>query len=174
MLLTRFWYIFLAAVAGFSIAAMLLVRSTYERDRGRDSETLLRGDRRQIDEFLRTEARVRLDNLTPVASNPDLTRLISQANSRTTDAALRDLAPRLSQQLRTLNSGMGGEASGHMLIAVDSRGYVVGRTGSSESSGIGDYLGGLPLVARALDGYVRDDVWELQSRILRMAARPWS
>jgi hypothetical protein len=173
MLLSRFWYVVLAAVAGISIAAMLIVRSTYERDRGRDSETLLRGDRRQIDEFMRTEARVRLDNLAPVASSPDLTRLMSQAGSRANDGpALRDLSLRISQQLRTLNNGMGGEASGHMLIAVDARGVVIGRVGINETAGIGDYLGGVPLVARALDGYVRDDTWELQGRVFRMAARP--
>ena len=87
MLLSRFWYIVLAAVAGISIAAMMIVRSTYQRDRGRDSETLLRGNRRQIDEFMRTEARVRLDNLVPLASNPDLTRLMNTASTRRDDNA---------------------------------------------------------------------------------------
>ena len=173
MLLSRFWYVVLAAVAGISIAAMLIVRSSYERDRGRDSETLLRGDRRQIDEFMRTEARVRLDNLVPVAGSPDLTRAMGQAATRANDGpALRDISMRVTQQLRTLNNGMGGEASGHMLIAVDARGIVVGRVGINENAGIGDYLGGVPIVARALDGYVRDDTWELQGHVFRMAARP--
>ena len=173
MLLSRFWYVVLAAVAGLSIATMFIVRSAYEHDRGRDSETLLRGDRRQIDEFLRTEARVRLDNLVPVASNPELTRLMSQAGARANDGpALRDIAQRVSQQLRQLNTGMGGEAAGQMMIAVDARGFVIGRTGANETAGIGDYLGGLPVVARALDGNVRDDTWELYQRVFRMAARP--
>jgi hypothetical protein len=172
MLLSRFWYIVLAAVAALAIAGAVIVRNTYEHDRGRDSETLLRSDRQQIENLLRTDARVRLDNLAPVAANPDLTLLMVQARDRAPDAPLTDLARRISAQLRTLNEQLGEAARGQMLLAVDPRGVLVGRTGLNENSSIGEYVGGHPLIARALDGYVRDDTWEIQGRVFRMAARP--
>ncbi len=173
MLLSRFWYVVLSALAGISIAAMLVVRNTYERDRGRDSETLLRGDRRQIDEFLRVEARARLDNLVAVASDPDLTRAMEQARTRANDgAALNEIALRVAARLRTLNSGLGAQAAGQLLMAVDHRGFAVARTGLNETAAPGEYVGGIPVIARALDGFVRDDMWELQGHVYRVAARP--
>lgn len=173
MLLTRFWYLVLSVVAVLAMVGTTIVRSTYEGDRSRDAETLLRGDRQQVDNFLRTDARLRLNNLLEISSQQDFTRLMEQARTRANDGpALQELAARIAQQLRAMNGRLPPEGQGHMLVAVDMRGLIVGRVGTGEASGAGEYVGGLPVIARALDGYVRDDTWELQGRVLRVAARP--
>lgn len=173
MFMSRFWYLVLSVVTVVALVSTSIVTSTYQRDRARDAETLLRGDRQQIDNFLRTDARVRLDNLTPVGANPELSRLLNACLTRANDGgALQSHSQRINTQLRSLNDGLGEAARGQMLFAVDSRGILVGRTGLQETSGLGDFVGGLPLIDRALRGYVRDDVWEIQGRVYRMSARP--
>jgi hypothetical protein len=172
MLLSRFWYLVLATVAVVSIAFGMLVRGAYEHDRGKDAETLLAGDRRQIEEYLRTDARVRIDTLREVSTSADFTRLMNQARERANDSALRDLSNRIQQQLSTLNNRLDEGARAHVLIAVDTRGYVVGRDGFNSSQGIGDYMGSHPVIAAALNGYLRDDAWALQGSVYRIAAVP--
>ncbi|MDP3277459.1 MAG: MXAN_5187 C-terminal domain-containing protein [Deltaproteobacteria bacterium] len=172
MLLTRFWFLLLSAVAVVAISFGMLVRGAYQADRGKDAETLLAGDRRQIEEYLRTDARVRLDTLRELSTSADFARLMNQARERTSDATLRDVATRIQQQLTTLNNRLEEPTRSHVLIAVDPRGMVVGRDGFNASQGIGDYLGGLPLVSAALNGYLRDDAWALQGSLYRMAAVP--
>jgi hypothetical protein len=172
MLLSRFWYLLLATVAVVAVAFGMLVRGAYETDRGKDAETLLAGDRRQIEEYLRTDARVRIDTLREVATSADFTRLMNQARERTSDATLRELAGRIQQQLGTLNQRLDEASRAHMLIAVDPRGYVVGRDGFNAAQGVGDYLGSHPAVAAALHGYLRDDAWALQGSVYRVAAVP--
>ncbi|MBL8602991.1 MAG: hypothetical protein JNK72_13790 [Myxococcales bacterium] len=169
MLFTRFWILLLAAIAGLSGAAMTLARKTYDHDRETDTGALVAADRRSIDEFLRRDARTRLDDLTPVAANPQLVTLMEQTVRRTDDSSSA-IGTQITGRLRELNREL-GPLRGDMLIAVDPRGMVVGRTGLNEGE-VGQYLGGHPLVERALGGNVRDDLWEVSGVAYRMSARP--
>lgn len=172
MLLSRFWYLLLATIASVALAFAMLVRGAYEHDRAKDAETLLAGDRRQIEEYLRTDARVRIDTLRELSTSSDFTRLMNQARERQNDSTLRDLAQRIQQQLGTLNNRLEDGSRAHMLIAVDPRGIVVGRDGFNSGQGIGDFIGAHPVVAAALNGYLRDDAWALQGSVYRLAAVP--
>ncbi|MBL8679279.1 MAG: hypothetical protein JNK05_08950 [Myxococcales bacterium] len=172
MLVSRFWYLLLATIASIAIAFAMLVRGAYEHDRAKDAETLLAGDRRQIEEYLRTDARVRIDTLRELATAADFTRMMNQARERTNDSALRELSGRIQQKLGELNNRLEENSRSHVLIAVDTRGYVVGRDGFNASQGIGDFIGAHPLVAAALNGYLRDDAWPLQGSVYRVAAVP--
>src|SRR4029079_1250169 len=59
------------------------------------------------------------------------------------------------------------------IFAVDQAGRVVGQSGFDQASGIENFeLGGYPVVADALHGWVRDDTWVLGGRIYRVVARP--
>jgi hypothetical protein len=172
MLVSRFWYLLLATIASIAIAFAMLVRGAYESDRGKDAETLLAGDRRQIEEYLRTDARVRIDTLRELSTGADFTRMMNQARERNNDTALRELSGRIQQKLGELNNRLEENSRAHILIAVDTRGYVVGRAGFNASQGIGDFIGAHPLVAAALNGYLRDDAWSLQGSVYRVAAVP--
>lgn len=169
MLFSRFWILLLAAIAGLSVAATTLARKTYEHDRETDTGALVSADRRSIDEFLRRDARSRLDDLAPVAANPQLVTLMEAAVRRADDAPAT-IGAQITQRLRGLNGEL-GPLRGEILLAVDPRGIVVGRTGLNEGE-VGQYLGGHVLVERALAGNVRDDLWEIAGVAYRMAARP--
>jgi len=169
MLFTRFWILLLAAIAGLSVATTTLARRSYEHDREVDTGALVSADRRSIDEFLRRDARSRLDDLAPVAANPALVTLMEQTIRRADDAQAT-IGTQITQRLRALNGEL-GPLRGEILFAVDPRGIVVGRTGLNEGE-VGQYLGGHALVERALAGSVRDDVWEIAGVAYRMAARP--
>src|SRR5205814_4697899 len=59
------------------------------------------------------------------------------------------------------------------MFAVDQAGRVVGQVGFDQASGIDNFeLGGYPVVADALHGWVRDDSWVLGGHIYRVVARP--
>ncbi len=169
MLFSRFWMVLLALVAGASVAAMTLARTTYDHDRATDVASLVDSDRRIVEEYLRRDARTRLDDLAPLASDPGLVPLMVTATRRTGDTPAA-IGTAITAKLRELNQGL-GPLRGEVLFAVDPRGIIVGRVGLQENE-TGQYVGGLPLVERALAGNVRDDIWELSGRAYRMAARP--
>lgn len=169
MLFTRFWMLLLAVVAGLSLAAMALARGTYEHDRAADTAAMLGSDRRLLDEFLRRDARTRVDDLAPVSSNAQLVTLM-ETTIRRADDAPATIGPAITARLRELNQSLGA-LRGEVMIAVDPRGVVVGRTGLGEGE-LGANLGGLPLVQSALAGNTRDDLWEISGQAYRMAARP--
>ena len=169
MLFSRFWMVLLALVAGASVAAMTLARKTYDHDRAADVATMVDSDRRIVEEFLRRDARTRLDDLGPLASDPGLVALMVTTTRRTSDAPAA-IGPAITGRLRELNQGLGA-LRGEVLFAVDPRGVIVGRVGLQENE-VGQYVGGLPLVERAIAGNVRDDLWEISGTAYRMAARP--
>ena len=169
MLFSRFWMVLLALVAGASVAAMTLARKTYDHDRATDVATMVDSDRRIVEEFLRRDARTRLDDIGPVSSDASLVALMVTATRRTADTPAA-IGTAITTRLRELNQGL-GPLRGEVLFAVDPRGVVVGRVGLQENE-VGQYVGGLPLVERAIAGNVRDDIWEIAGTAYRMAARP--
>ena len=59
------------------------------------------------------------------------------------------------------------------IFAVDQTGRVVAQVGFDQASGIENFeLGGYPVVADALHGWVRDDSWVLGGRIYRAMVAP--
>lgn len=169
MLFSRFWMVLLALLAGAAVAAMTMARTTYNHDRADDVAAMVDGDRRIVEEFLRRDARTRLDDLGPLASDASLVGLMVTATRRTADTPAA-IGAGITARLRELNQGL-GPLRGEVLLAVDPRGVVVGRVGLQEGE-VGQFVGGLPLVERAIAGNVRDDIWDLSGTAYRMAARP--
>ncbi|HEX6240961.1 MAG TPA: MXAN_5187 C-terminal domain-containing protein, partial [Polyangiales bacterium] len=82
----------------------------------------------------------------------------------------QDAPKGLKERLRTLNQQL-EELRADLLIAVDEKGLIVaqeGRRPAREGAG----LGKVPLVERALAGYLGDDVWVYDGEVYRVAARP--
>ena len=169
MLFSRLWMALLALIACLALGTASLMRQTYLHDREGDTGALLGNDRRVVEELLRREARTRLDDLTPVSANPQLVTLLEGIRTRANDDAAT-IGQAITARLRALNTEL-GPLRGDVLIAVDPRGVVVGRAGFGEGE-VGQFLGGHALIASALAGNARDDVWELSGNAYRMAARP--
>ena len=106
MLFSRFWMVLLALVAGASVAAMTLARKTYDHDRATDVATMVDSDRRIVEEFLRRDARTRLDDIGPVSSDASLVALMVTATRRTADTPAV-IGTAITTRLRELNQGLG-------------------------------------------------------------------
>jgi hypothetical protein len=111
------------------------------------------------------EARARIDALAPLAADGDV-----RDGLRGKKVNGQDAPKGLKDRLRTLNQQL-EEMRADLLIAVDDKGLIVaqeGRRAAREGAG----LGKVPLVERALHGFLGDDVWVYDNEVYRVAARP--
>jgi hypothetical protein len=170
MFLSRFWYLVVAALAGAAVAAYLIAVGQYNQTRGEDQKALLIKDRVQVEALLKLDARARIDALQGIAADETVrTAMASAFNARSEDAT-KNARANLMPRLRTLNEGL-QEVKGDFLAALDERGRAVAQIGINENvEGLG--YGQFPLVEAALRGYLRDDVWRLDDKLYRVAARP--
>jgi hypothetical protein len=171
MILSRFWYVILALAATFALLVALLVASvvdTIKRDAVIDD---LRRDRFEVEALLKLDARSRIDAIAPIAANAEVRSALRTASVRTAGQPIPpDVTTRLRAKLEELNGRLEG-MRGDLLFAVDRNGWIVAAIAPGQiptGAGLGDF----PLVARAREGYVRDDVWVYNDDIYRMAARP--
>ena len=170
MLLSRFWYLFLAVAATTALAAALLAQGMVNRQYDSDLQDSLRRDRFEVEAVMKLDARSRIDAIGPIAAHQDVRNGLREASARRNDDALRDLNPRVKEAIRGLNRQLAG-MSGDVLFALDRDGVIVAQLGPNEAR-FGASLATFPLVERALAGYVRDDVWLYDGVVYRMVARP--
>ena len=185
MLLSRFWYIFLAVAAAAAASAALLAQAVIN---ARSDEALadsLQRDRTMVDAVLRLEARSRLDRIAFITVDSKLGALLKQAADVTDEKKLHELGAAAKEILRAHVGAHGrsrrrrGSAEGKraelepdIAFALDGNGRIIAQLGPLEANPPGASLATFPLVRRALQGYVRDDVWVYDRRVYRVAARP--
>ncbi len=171
MILTRFWAFLLTIAAIVGIAAAL-VTATLVDDQYRTSTVndLVR-DRFEVEQTLKIDARARLDAIAPIAANGDVRSALRRASARRDPAVVDpEIATPLRQTLQRLN-GQLEQMAGDLVFAVDQDGWIIAAVAPvNPPDGAG--LGQFPLVRRALEGYLTDDVWVYNDGVYRMAARP--
>ncbi len=165
MLLTRVWFLVLAVAAILGLSTALLARGVINREQlGSVDDQLLR-DRFAIEMLLKLDARARLDALAPIAADGDVRDALRGKRVNGQDAPKA-----LAQRLRTMNQRL-EELRADLLIAVDADGLILAQEGR-RTARAGAGLGKVPLVERALSGYLGDDVWVYDGEVYRVAARP--
>ncbi|HMI92942.1 MAG TPA: MXAN_5187 family protein [Polyangiales bacterium] len=184
MLLSRFWYLFLSVAAAAALGAALLGQAVIN---ARSDEALgdaLARDRAMVDVMLRLEARSRLDRIAFITVDAKLGGLLRQAQGLSDEKRLRELSGAVKETLRSqvsrmVEAGREGGAGENakdlepdIAFALDSDGRIIAQLGPLEQNPPGASLATFPLVKRALQGYLRDDVWVYDRRVYRMAARP--
>ncbi|MFI5308811.1 MAG: MXAN_5187 family protein [Polyangiales bacterium] len=187
MLLSRFWYVFLAVAATAMAVLALLGQAVIN---GKSDEALadsLQHDRAMANAMLRLEARSRLDRIAFITVDNKLGGLLRQAQGVSDDKKLREISAAVKDTLRAhvgriveaAGSGAEGgddqkdkELEPDIAFALDGDGRIIAQLGPLEANPPGASLQTFPLVKRALQGYVRDDVWIYDRRVYRMAARP--
>ncbi len=185
MLLSRFWYVFLAVATAAAVAAALLAQAVIN---GRSDEALaetLQRDRVMANTMLRMEARSRLDRIAFITVDPKLGGLLQKAQGVTDEKRLHELNGAVKEAMRAniariveaagggeAGEQKGGELEPDIAFALDADGRIIGQLGPLEANPPGASLATFPLVKRALQGYLRDDVWIYDRRVYRMAARP--
>ncbi|MBX7196823.1 MAG: hypothetical protein K1X94_32530, partial [Sandaracinaceae bacterium] len=172
MLLSRFWILVLAIAAGLGIAVAVIATRLLDEQTRDETVVDLARDRLQLEMVLKLDARTRIDAIGPIAANGDVRSALREANARTAGAEIPEATrTRLGTRLGELNAQL-AEMAGDLVFAVDAQGIIVAQVGGGQAPPPGAGLGAFPLVARALAGYVRDDVWVWNGELYRMAARP--
>ena len=171
MVLSRFWYVLVGLFLGLSIFVLSLATSMYNRAGARAMAEALSSDSQVVAWYLRDDARQRSGRLIQFGVDPDIAKYLqksTESEAKVPEAA-RD---KLLAALKKVNASIPKEDQFDAVFAVDQAGRVVAHLGYEQASGMSDFeLGGYPVVADALRGYVRDDTLILD-RIYRVVARP--
>jgi len=165
MLLSRVWFLVLAAAAIVGLSTALLARGVINREQVGFVDEQLRRDRFGSEMLLKLDARARIDALSPIAADSAIREGVrgKHGDGQEGGKALRERLRSMNQQLEELRADI--------LIAVDADGVIVAQEGR-RAARAGAGLGKVPLVARALSGFLGDDVWIYDGQVYRMAARP--
>ncbi len=171
MLLSRFWYVLVGVALAGAVYLLLLATNIYNHTAERDSAQLLAADSQVVDWYLRSDARERASELLRPALERGLATALDKA-SATQGELGADVQDAARKVLAAAAAEIPRERGFDALLAVDQHGRVVAQTGFDAARGRSDFeLGGYPVVADALHGYVRDDVLSLD-RLYRVVARP--
>ncbi|HTU57222.1 MAG TPA: MXAN_5187 family protein, partial [Polyangiales bacterium] len=133
-----------------------------------------------LDAILRLEARARLDRIAFISVDNKLGALLKQAAGIPDRQKLGGLSSEakdamnahVSRLLEAQSDASTGAIKPDIAFAVDSGGRIIAQLGPLESNPPGSSLATYPFIARALRGYVRDDVVVYDRRVYRMASRP--
>ena len=171
MVLSRFWYVLLGLFLGLSIFLLSIATSMYNRAGARAMGEALSSDSQVVAWYLRDDARQRSGRLIQFGVDPDIAKYLQKSTD--SEAKVPEEArDKLLAALKKVNASIPKDEQFDAVFAVDQAGRVVAHLGYEQASGLVDFeLGGYPVVADALRGYVRDDTLILD-RIYRVVARP--
>jgi CHASE4 domain len=171
MLASRFWYVFLGLLLGVATFLLFLATSMYNRAGARAMGEALSSDSQVVNWYLSNDARQRSAQLIGFGVDADVARSLQKSNEN--DTKVPDEArEKALAALKKVNASIPADQAFDAVFAVDQAGRVVAHLGYEQASGNDDFeLGGYPVVADALRGYIRDDTLVLD-RIYRVVARP--
>jgi len=168
MILSRFWYLVLAILLGVAAFTLGLAAQMYNRSGERAMRESLAADSSAVTWYLKDDARNRSTALIKIALSPELRTPLAKATPEAKPS--REVREAARVALRKLEADVPAELKFDSLWAVDGNGRVIASVGIEHSE---DWeLGGYPVVADALHGWIRDDAWVWKGRIYRVVARP--
>ena len=163
--------VLLSLLYGAAVFVLFLAMSMYNRAGTRTMAERLSSDSQVVSWYLKEDARLRAAQLIPFAVNQQLARALqksSEADGKIPTAAQE----KVQVALRAANAKIAEDMTFDAVFAVDQHGRVVAQLGYQQALGMDDFeLGGYPVVADALHGYIRDDTLVLD-RVYRVVARP--
>jgi hypothetical protein len=171
MLASRFWYVFLGLIIGVASFLLFLATSMYNRAGARAMGEALSSDSQVVTWYLSNDARVRSAQLIAFGVDSDIAKSLAKSSENEAKVP-EDAREKARAGLKKINASIPADQAFDAVFAVDAHGRVVAHLGYEQASGNQDFeLGGYPVVADALRGYIRDDTLVLD-RIYRVVARP--
>ena len=173
MIATRFWLGIVGLALAFAMLVGQLAVSMHDRLGMRMVSEGLAADSRIVSWYLRNAAREDAAQLIRFVANDAVARALASA-SRASDPSDIDGATRrqLKSTLTKIAAEMQRADAFDAVFAVAQSGEVIAHIGFDQAAGSPEFeLGGYPVVADALHGYVRDDTLQLD-RLYRVVARP--
>ena len=171
MILSRFWYAVLALAFGAAVFVLLLAVQMYNRAGNRAMGEALTADSSAVEWYLKDDARRRASALVQIALNSKIrANLAKSSGEAKVPKAARDENQKV---LRALSEELSEDVKFDAIWAVDASGRLVGAVDEVTGANPEEWeLGGFPIVADALHGWIRDDAWVFKGRIYRVVARP--
>lgn len=171
MIATRFWIGLLGLTLSVAALVAYLAVSMHDRLGVRLAAEGLSADSRVVSWYLKNSAREGAAQLIRFAGNDTVARTLagaSRADRGDIDSATRR---QLKSTLSKIAQELPKDEAFDAIFAVSQTGEVVASIGFDQASDPEFELGGYPVVADALHGYVRDDTLVLD-RLYRIMARP--
>lgn len=169
MFWSKIYFFLIAAAAIVALTVALMLPSPARRQRLAEERQRVVTACDVVNILMHTNARSRID----LAG--DFARSEINVAAVLAPATLSDeISADANQTARTLATELIGSTSGSkpsFVILVDGRGRVVARVGIDDKQ-YGDMLAGYYLVDDALDGYLRDDLWQIGDKLYLTAASP--
>jgi hypothetical protein len=168
MFLSKIWFILIAVAAGVAVTVALVApRPAVQKLSALEGQRL---DRAQYaaEQMLKVDAHKWIDRVSKLGRDAIISESLDSASRGAGEINVihKTVQDRFHSLIPDLASG--GIAA---LVAVDNKGRVVARAGENDKE-YGDYVTGAEMVADALRGYLSDDVWGMNGRLMRMAAAP--
>lgn len=171
MLATRFWSVFVALLLGAAVFVLFVGTSMYNRAGTRTLGESMSSDSQVVSWYLKDDARSRSARLIQFALDPDVAKQL-QTSNQSESKVPNEARDRLQNALKKVNAQIPPAEAFDAVFAVDQYGRVVAHLGYDQASGLPDFeLGGYPVVADGLRGYLRDDTLVLD-RMYRVVVRP--
>ena len=171
MLLSRFWYVLLGLAVGALVFVLYIADSMYNRQGSKAMAEGLSADSQFVSWYLKNDARERSSHLIKFAMDASIPKALSDSSSSESKVPDKARTAALAA-LNKVGSSIPKDQSFDAVFLVDQYGRVVAHTGYEQASGMEDFeLGGYPVVADALHGFVRDETLVLD-RVYRVVARP--
>ncbi|HET9956993.1 MAG TPA: MXAN_5187 family protein [Polyangiaceae bacterium] len=171
MLATRFWSVFVALLLGAAVFVLFVGTSMYNRAGTRTLGESLSSDSQVVSWYLKDDARQRSAQLIQFTLYPDVARYLQKSNESEAKVP-GEARDKLQAALKKVNSQIPAAEGFDAVFAVDQHGRVVAHLGYDQATGMDNFeLGGYPVVADGLRGYLRDDTLVLD-RIYRVVVRP--
>jgi hypothetical protein len=168
MFLSKIWFIIVALVAGVALTfALIAPRPAVQKLGVLEGQRL---DRAQYaaEQMFKVDAHKWIDRVSKLGRDAIVSDSLDAASRGTGEWTV--LHKTLQDRFRALipDLATGGIET---LVAMEGKGRVVARVGDNDKE-YGDYIGGAEVIADALRGYLSDDVWGNDGKLVRVAAAP--
>ncbi|MSP26225.1 MAG: hypothetical protein EXR75_13930 [Myxococcales bacterium] len=174
MIFSRVWYLALSIALAGAAFLLFLATKVSNSSEEKSAARLLTAASHATSFYLKDDGRGRESALLAIAMNADVTEGLKKASLAKTYAELApDTREKAQAALKSFREEKDAPIKFDALFAVDQHGRVLATSnfGNAETSE-GFELGGYALVADALHGWIRDDVWVLGDYLWRVVARP--
>ncbi|MEM6962666.1 MAG: cache domain-containing protein, partial [Myxococcota bacterium] len=171
MLLTRAWSLVLSFLTAAGIAAAYLACGDLQTRSNHHEDVLLSSHQWQIEMWLNKQAMLQIGWTTAFAADDETIAGLRRASQHQSKQVGSDLMRSVRSALRRVNNNLEPSQKADLVLAVNAAGTIVAALGVDELPS-NAALDEMPLVRKALEGYLRDDVWVFGEDVYRVAARP--
>lgn len=175
MLLSRFFYIVLAAALAGALFLLYLATAVTNRTSTKTAERLLTSAGSAVNWYLTDDSRRRAASLVGLTVNSEVSKALQEANGK---EDIKELKAETRQGVKDRLAKFRQTMSGKGLVfdalwAIDVHGRVIASENFERGTGSEHFeMGGYSIVADAIHGWIRDDAWVFDGQIYRVVAHP--